>query len=148
MEQEIIKLLDVNMECINCKIKGNQVIFNIQSRNNIGICLYCGSESSRVHSSYQREIQDLPIQEKQTILLIRTRKMFCDNPNCNHKTFSETFDFVAPKAKKTKRLIDKILRTSTKLSSVSASSVLNQSAIKTCKSSICDLLKKNAIECG
>jgi transposase len=148
VEQEIIKLLDVNMECINSKIKRNQVIFTIQSRKNVGICPYCRFESSRVHSNYQREIQDLPIQEKQTILLIRTRKMFCDNPNCNHKTFSETFDFVAPKAKKTKRLIDKILRTSTKLSSVSASSVLNHSAIKTCKSSICDLLKKNAIECG
>ena len=82
------------------------------------------------------------MQDKQTILLLNTRKMFCMNENCTHKTFSERFDFVASNGKKTKRLIDKILITSTKLSSVTASVLLEHSSIKGCKSSICDLLKK------
>jgi transposase len=97
---------------------------------------------------YQREIQDLPIQERQVILLINTRKMFCTNAECNHKTFAEKFDFVNPHGKKTNRLVSKILNTSTKLSSVSASILLKSNSVKVCKSSICDLLKKNAIHCG
>ena len=68
--------------------------------------------------------------------------MFCDNPDCTFKTFSERFDFENPKAKKTNRLIEKILATSTKLSSVSASSLLKMGSVKVCKSSICDLIKK------
>ncbi len=56
------------------------------------------------------------MQDKQTILLLNRRKIFCLNKNCTHKTFTERFDFVAPNGKKTKRLIDKILITSTKLS--------------------------------
>lgn len=40
--------------------------------------------------------QDMPIQDKQAILLLNTRKMFCLNENYTHKTFSERFGFVAP----------------------------------------------------
>ena len=97
---------------------------------------------------YQREIQDIPMQDRQTILLLNARKMFCTNPDCDHKTFSERFDFIAPKGRKTKRLVDKILMTSVKLSSVSASALLKADSVKVCKSSICDLLKKNAGNCG
>lgn len=111
-------------------------------------CPYCGTVSSKVHSVYQREIQDIPLQDRQTILLLNTRKMFCMNPACGHKTFSERFDFIAPKERKTRRLVNKILKTSSKLSSVSASALLKEDSIKVCKSSICDLLKKNADSCG
>lgn len=41
------------------------------------------------------------------------RKFFCKNQDCSHKTFSERFDFVAPNQKKTNRLLQKILFTST-----------------------------------
>ena len=148
MEQTIIKLLDPQLECDDYRIKNNQIIFNISSASNPVNCPYCGKESTRVHSTYQREIQDIPLQDKQTILLLNTRKMFCSNPGCTHKTFSERFDFISPNGKKTKRLLDKILITSTKLSSVNASTLLKSDSIKACKSSICDLLKKNASHCG
>lgn len=143
MEQQLIKLLDNSLECTSCKIKNNQIILAIQSVKEKLNCPYCGCPSTRVHSVYEREIQD-----KQTILLLTTRKMFCDNLDCTFKTFSERFDFVNPKGKKTNRLIEKILVTSTKLSSVSASSLLKTGSVKACKSSICDLLKKNAGTCG
>lgn len=148
MEQELIKLLSNDLECTTCRIKNEQVILEIHSTKKQVICPYCNNTSSKIHSVYQREIQDIPIQEKQTILLLNIRKIFCDNPECNHKTFSERFGFVAPNAKKTNRLVDKILMTSTKVSSVSASSLLKAGSIKAGKSSICDLLKKNACHCG
>ena len=56
-------------------------------------------------------------------------------------------DIVA-KERKTGRPVNKILKTSSKLSSVSASALLKEDSIKVCKSSICDLLKKNAGSCG
>ena len=77
-------------------------------------CPYCGKVYSKIHSVYQREIQDIPIQDKQTIVLLNTRKMFCSNPACNYKTFSERVDFIAPRERKTKRLVDKILLVSAK----------------------------------
>nr|WP_295680096.1 transposase family protein [uncultured Lachnoclostridium sp.] len=148
MLDEIIKSLSSNLLCIDYKIKDNQYIFTLQSSEHEVRCPYCNTLNSKTHSLYQREIQDLPIQDKQVILLISTRKVFCTNPECNHKTFAETFDFDESHGKRTKRLVSKILTTSTKLSSVSASVLLKLNSIKVGKSSICDLLKKNAIQCG
>ena len=129
-------------------IKENKVIFHIASTITELECPFCGSKTSKVHSIYQREIQDLPMQGKKVILLVDTRKMRCMNPDCSHKTFSEKHPFVTAKSKKTNRLIQNILYTSSQLSSLNASKLLKSENITVCKSSICDLLKKNAIHCG
>ena len=42
---------------------------------------------------------EIAIQDKQTILLLNTRKMFCLNKDCSHKTFSERFDFISSNGK-------------------------------------------------
>ena len=148
MEQTFIKLLDKNLVCTNYKIRDDKVVLTAESDVKEVKCPFCGCVSSKVHSIYQREIQDIPMHDKQTILLLNIRKIFCLNETCTHKTFTERFDFVAPNGKKTNRLMDKILITSTKLSSITASTLLENSSIKVCKSSICDLLKKNANHCG
>ena len=145
---EFIKSLDPDYELVQYRIKDRAVIFQIQSNKEEFVCPFCGSKSVSVHSVYQREIQDLPMQDKQVILLVDTRKMFCKNPECPRKTFAEIHPFVAPRAKKTDRLIKKIIHTSTQLSSLNASRLLKSENVTACKSSICSLLKKNAVHCG
>lgn len=66
--------------------------------------------------------------------------MFCVNKDCSKYTFSETFTFLD---KKTKRLIDEIIRVSLVQSSISASNYLSESTVEIKKSSICSYLKKN-----
>lgn len=68
--------------------------------------------------------------------------MFCDNPECSHKTFSEVHPFVSRKGRKTSCLEENILNYSVHLSSVNASRLLKKSGINIGKSSICELLKK------
>ena len=145
---EFIKLLNKDYELVQYQIKDKAVIFNIQSSKKELACPFCGSKSTWAHSTYQREIQDLPIQDKQVILLVDTRKMFCKNPDCQHKTFAEIHPFAAPRAKKTDQLLKNIIHTSTQLSSLNASRLLKSENITACKSSICSLLKKNAVHCG
>lgn len=118
MESAIVQQLDINLKCKDCMIQNKKIILKVLSKQKAVTCPYCGKQSNKVHSAYQREIQDLPIQEKQTVLLLNTRKMFCVNPQCQYKSFSERFDFVQPGEKKTKRLTENILITSAKLSSV------------------------------
>ena len=130
------------------KVKKDIVVFHISSRCEELVCPYCGEKSNKVHSTYEREIQDLPMQNKKVILLVKTRKMFCGNSLCSKKTFSERHHFVDRKGKKPRRLEKNIIYSSTQLSSVNASKVLKTSNIDVCKSSICELLKKNAIHCG
>ena len=61
------------------KIKKDVVVFHISSKCEELVCPYCGEKSNKVHSTYEREIQDLPMQNKKVILLVKTRKMFCHN---------------------------------------------------------------------
>lgn len=140
---EFIKLLSSDYELLRYKFTDSLIVFEVISTKQSVCCPYCGTPSTKVHSTYQREIQDLPIQNKQFILLVNTRKMFCRNPDCSYRTFSEKHSFVVRSGKKTERLIANILNTSLKLSSVNASKLLESESIKVCKSSICNLLKKN-----
>lgn len=145
---DIIKHLNLDYELLHYKATKSQFIFMIASKKYSSFCPYCGTPSTKVHSCYQREIQDLPLQGKQSILLVDTRKFFCTNPECKHTTFSERHPFTAKNGKKTERLVENIIQTSLKMSSTNASKLLKNSAVKSSKSSICELLKKNTRHCG
>jgi hypothetical protein len=145
---EFIKLLDPALDYVEHITEEQTCIITVESNRKNAICPYCGIASPRVHSVYQKEFQDLPILDKQIVILIKNRKMFCMNPECSHKTFSERFDFIAYKARKTERLLEKILNLSSRLSSVAASTILKNDTATISKSTICRLLKKNASGCG
>lgn len=146
--EEFISALDPNYQLDKYHIKDNIAVFYISSQMKEVKCPYCGALSSKVHSSYEREIQDLPMQNRKVVLLVKTRKMFCSNCQCEKKTFSERHMFTQNNGKKTARLIQNILYTSTQLSSVNAAKIMKSNSIEVGKSSICSLLKKNAIDCG
>ena len=146
--KDFITALDPNYQLDKYYIKNNVAVFYISSKMSEVKCPYCGTLSSKVHSSYEREIQNLPMQNRKVILLVKTRKMFCSNCKCEKKTFSECHPFVENNGKKSRRLVQNILFTSAQLSSVNAAKILKLNSIEVRKSSICSLLKKNAINCG
>jgi hypothetical protein len=75
-------------------------------------------------------------------LFLENNKYFCLNNSCVRKTFVQQFDFFAPKATRTNRLQDEILRFAVTQSSVSTAKYLRNSVADVCKSSVCKLLKK------
>jgi hypothetical protein len=141
---EFIKLLDPSLNYVEHQIKDKICIITVESSRQEAICPYCGMASSKTHSVYKKEFQDLPIQNNQVTILIMNRKMFCLNLECSHKTFSERFDFIRYKARKTERLLERILNMSSRLSSISAAAVLKSDTAAVSKSTICRLIKKNA----
>jgi transposase len=68
-------------------------------------CPLCGTNASRAHSSYSRQIADVPCGGQRVRLLVQVRKFFCDVTNCARKIFVERLTpFVAPWARVTVRL--------------------------------------------
>ena len=61
MEQELIRLLDEDLECTSCGWKKDSIVMEVRSIKNQIRCPYCGRPSTKVHSAYQREIQDIPL---------------------------------------------------------------------------------------
>lgn len=68
----IVKDLDSNYRLDAFRNKADKIIFEISSAISTANCPYCGKESKRIHSRYQREVQDLPIQGKKVVLLVLT----------------------------------------------------------------------------
>lgn len=142
---EFIKLLDVNLDYVGHEIKDSICYITVISNRKEVICPFCGKSFSRVHSTYNRTFQDLPIQGKKVVIILKNRKMFCENLDCVHTTFAERFDFLRYKTKKTGRLEDEIIRLSLNCSSVAASEILKKNVVDVSKSTICTLIKKNTM---
>ena len=49
-----------------------------------------------------KNFQDLPVQGNKVIIYLSNRKLFCMNPACRDRTFSERFDCISDKAKNQK----------------------------------------------
>lgn len=83
---------------------GTQII-EAQRKQTSAICPVCQQQSSRIHSYYYRKPQDLPISDKNVILILRMRRFRCINKNCTRSTFSEEYPQVITKySRKTNRL--------------------------------------------
>lgn len=106
---ELITLLDENLICTGTEISSDFICFSVTSTRKECVCPSCQSVSSRVSPHYNRNFQDLPIQDKKVVIILSNRKMFCDNSSRHRPTFAETFSFIDNKAKKTKRLKETIL---------------------------------------
>jgi len=144
--ENFIKGLDKNLRLERDEILAETYYLYAASTRKKTECPYCGESSSRVHSTYTRSFQDLPIQDKKVIIVIKNRKMFCDNPKCHKTTFAETFSFLPPKGKKSKRLIEKIIDISLNVSSITAASLLSGGVADIGKSTICNMLKKTRFQ--
>jgi len=133
IKEEIVKPLDKNLECVRYEVKSDRIAIWVKSSKKGAVCPYCGTPSTRVHSIYERTIQDL---------LMLCTKMFCDNENCSKKRFAGTFELVNSRGKMTKRLEEELVKTSMNMSSIQASRLIIENIADIGKSSICNLLKK------
>lgn len=140
--EELIRLLDNDLQYEGYEIRGEELFISVSSGRKVAICPYCKHPSGQVHSRKQRTLKDLPIQGKKVKILLEQRKCFCINELCGKTTFAERFNFYEPKATKTNRLQEEILRVAMTQSSLAASRYLRKSVADVGKSTICNLLKK------
>jgi len=141
--EEIVKLLDKNLECVRYDVKGDRIVIWVKSSKKRAVCPYCGTPSTKVHSIYERTLQDLSIRWKKVTVVLICRRMFCGNENCSKKRFAGTFKLVNPRGKMTKRLEEEIVKISMNMSSIQVSRLIRENIADIGKSSICNLLKKS-----
>jgi transposase len=76
-----------------------------QSHTMQASCPACASQSSRIHSRYERTLSDLPWSGRIVRLVVQVRRFLCLKPTCPRKTFAEAIPAVAERyARRTIRL--------------------------------------------
>jgi transposase len=74
-------------------------------------CPSCGSSTTRVHSRYERTLQDLPWGKLRVRLCVCVRRFFCLNTACGRRIFTERLAPLAePHARRTLRLREAFLK--------------------------------------
>jgi transposase len=69
--------------------RGNRVIIRGHTIDTDAVCPRCDSRAERVHSRYERRVDDAAIGGRPTLIRLRVRRFFCDNENCATRTFAE-----------------------------------------------------------
>ncbi|WP_408997276.1 transposase family protein [Streptomyces europaeiscabiei] len=54
-----------------------------------GRCPDCRKHARRVHSAYQRSLEERPLGSRRVVVRLRVRRYFCDRKWCFRKTFVE-----------------------------------------------------------
>ena len=105
-------------------VKEGIITFHIRTTAEIAVCPECSTCSERVHSRYQRTLQDLPWQGNAVRFLLTVRRFFCGNAACKRKIFAEVPTNVARRyRRKTNRLDDLLLQLVWKVGGESAAAI-------------------------
>ena len=139
---ELIKLQNNKLKYESHEIKGEEIHIRVKSKCKTVKCPYCGMKSKKVHSRYKRTYQEMPVSGKKVYIELTVRKMFCANATCGKKTFSEGYEYVGAKRKKSGKLEREIVNISLNSSSTEASKKLSRSTAKVSASTVIRLLKK------
>ena len=67
-------------------LQAGSIVFQVRTLADAATCPHCDWRSGRVHSHYQRTLQDLPWQGNQVCFRVTVRRSFCDNRVCTRKT--------------------------------------------------------------
>lgn len=81
----------------------------VASTQPIAQCPICKGSSRRVHSRYERTLQDLALAQYGMTLQVQVRGFFCLNSACTRRIFTERIpEVAAPWARKTVRLVERL----------------------------------------
>ena len=91
---------------------GAAIHLAVRATRRIARCPLCQRRAKRVHSHYERTLADLPCGGDRVTLHLRVRRFVCRVRWCQRKIFAERLpDLVAPFARRTTRLADRLVRT-------------------------------------
>ena len=132
------------MEIRGYENREEEIEIYIKSRTHEAKCPKCGEVSKTYHSTYEREIQDLPIIGKETKLKVTAYRYKCTNEKCGQKVFAEELEGFAGRNRwKTARLEEFIVILALQTSCESCSQVCEQIGIRVSRDSVISILKKH-----
>lgn len=115
---------------------------HLKSTAKMVFCPYCCKPAFRIHSYHIRKFFDVPYNGNGVVVFLRIRKFFCENHDCGHVVFSETYEFINPDEKRSNRLIRRIISAYEGRSAGEVVLSLRKTGINVCKATVCNLKNK------
>ena len=135
----------------DCKVnkvesKDAELTFFLQARGCSSHCPGCGSRSKRVHSLYTRSVKDTTVGEQTVHLQFKVRRFYCQNTNCQQRTFTQRLRLFAPHARRTFRLINLQTAVGTFLGGEAGSRLLGRLRMPLCGAALLQSIRAQMAE--
>lgn len=92
-----MQLLDLpNLQFEQVSLDDDQIEIRATTTRSAAPCPSCGARSPRVHSHYQRILQDLPWGRRRLRIMLQLRRFRCQPASCVRQTFVERLPLIAP----------------------------------------------------
>ncbi|WP_229684122.1 ISL3 family transposase [Nocardia camponoti] len=88
---------------------GSTVRIDAATAEELARCPGCSTPSRRVHSRYQRRLSDTSITGREVVIVLRVRRLFCDNSDCGKRTFAEQVPQLAARYGRRTLLLQRML---------------------------------------
>jgi transposase len=99
----------LQLESCNLDEEQRTVALLVSSTQTSVECPVCNSQTSKIHSRYERKLADLSWANYSTSISLRARKFFCINTECKRRIFTERLaSIVLPWARRTTRLASQL----------------------------------------
>ena len=120
-----------------------QLQMTVASTQKLAQCPVCSGLSRRVHSRYERTLQDLTLAQYSLTLQVQVRKFFCVKAACNRRIFTERLPAVAvPWSRKTVRLVQRLQSIGLALGGAAGAPLVQQLGYQACDSTLLNHLKR------
>ncbi|MFD8089329.1 ISL3 family transposase [Streptomyces malaysiensis] len=87
VEDVLFPGIDVRVERVSDS--SGSLVVEAASTGRPGRCPDCRKRAERVHSSYQRTLEERPLGSRRVVVRLRVRRYFCDRGSCSRRTFVE-----------------------------------------------------------
>ncbi|HEY9881470.1 MAG TPA: ISL3 family transposase [Leptolyngbyaceae cyanobacterium] len=125
---------------------GDCLLLHLSSTQTIVPCPLCGGLTQRIHSHYERTLSDLPCLHFRLRLILQVSKFFCPNAECRRRIFTERLpEVVAPWARKTVRLIQRLQAIGLALGGAAGARLGNCLSYPTCGSTLLNHLQRQPL---
>ena len=133
----------LNLQSYEIDLESHHLTLTVSSTQTNAQCPLCGAWTQRIHSRYQRTLADLPCLDFSLILLVQVCKFFCPNSECRRRIFTERIpEVVAPWARKTVRLVQRLQEIGLALGGAAGSRLGNHLGYSSCGSTLLNHLQR------
>lgn len=133
----------LNLESCEIDTDARHLTLNLSSNQSSAQCPICDLATKRIHSQYERTLEDLPCVNFSLTLIIQVSKFFCDNSACTRRIFTERLpELAAPWARKTLRLSEHLQSLGLALGGAAGARLCRQLGYSACGSTLLNQLKK------
>jgi len=138
---------DTCLQVMHIAMTSEEVTLVVTSTQPQGCCPLCGEPASRVHSRYERTLQDLPLSGRRVRLALHVRRFFCANSSCPRRIFAERLPTLTEAfARRTNRLRDALLDIGWALGGEAGARLCRKQAMPVCAATRLSQLRRAGVD--